>query len=289
MMQDSKIAIKRSSLEIQASQFIDYKDYLKSLYLRTKQGIDGYSYLKFAVDLGFSETNVIHLVIQGKRPLSEKASHKIIENLDLKKIQASYFKALVKYQNSRISSERQVLFEELLALKNRCLPGQLEKSQMEYFGEWYHPVIRELVGLEDFQSNAEWIAGKLFPRIRPEQARKSLELLENLNLIRFDAGLNKHIQLTENITTADEVSSMAVIHYLIQTIDIGKESITSVDEFKRDVSAVALSISSESVNIIKQEIQEFRRKILALADESIKKDRIYQLNLQFFPFTKDEE
>ena len=58
------------------------------------------------------------------------------------------------------------------------------------------------------------------------------------------------------------------------------------DHTERNVSAVTVSISKDVFDKIADEISIFRKKIMEIAEQSADPDRVYQLNIQFFPFTK---
>ncbi len=267
-------------------RFLNYQDYLKELYTNCKLLFGKYSYLSLANDLGFSSTNVIHLMVQGKRPLTLKSAVKIAEALGLVGKERLYFEAVVQYQNERDVRMRESLFKKIIAMRSEVLDGDLEKARLEFFSEWYHPAIYELIALEDFQGDSKWIADRLQHRIRPEQARKSLQLLELLGLISQDSVTGKYVVHAYSLTTGDEVASIGVVRYHQKMIDLGRESITRVDESERDVGAITVSVSTECFERIKEEIQSFRKKMLAIADESQSKDAVYQMNIQFFPLTK---
>ena len=74
--------------------YLDYKEYLKSLYRALKEKKKKYSYIQFSDDLGFSKTNVIHLMIRGKRPLTVKSAKRISQSLGLAGTQKRYFELL---------------------------------------------------------------------------------------------------------------------------------------------------------------------------------------------------
>jgi len=272
--------------EVSVVAFLHYREYLQAVYFALKKGMERYSYLAFAEDLGFSRTNVIHLVISGKRPLTVKGAQRAAEALGLKGLERRYLETLVRYNNSRQSTEREELFQELLAMKNRTLKSALDKAQLEFFSEWYHPVIREMMLMPSFKADPEWIAATVFPRIRPEQARKSLELLEHLGLARLDNATHRYVAVSSQVSTGDEVMSMAVARYHQRTIDLGKETITLVNEHERDISAITVCVSAEMAERMKREVQEFRKRLLAMAEEARAVDRVYQLNLQLFPVTR---
>jgi len=279
-------ALKSAATAISPTGFLEYRDYLSALYHWLKNNLDRYSYVQFASDLGFGKTNVAHLIIQGKRPLSVKAAERIAASIELGALDKEYLVTLVRYQNARSPRQREELFDAIHALKNRLLKSSLDRSQLEYFSEWYHPVIREMTFMTEFDSDPDWIAAKIFPRIRPEQARKSLALLESLNLIRFDGALNRHVPTAARVSTGDEVASIAVIRYHQQSIALGRDAMTSVSEDRRDISAVTVCVSEAMAQRMKVEVQAFRKKILAMADEVKKGDQVYQLNIQLYPLTK---
>lgn len=279
-------ALKAAAEAAPPTGFLEYRDFLAAAYTWLKKNLERYSYLQFAGDLGFGRTNVVHLIIQGKRPLSPKAAEKIAVAMSLGQLEKEYLLTLVRYQNARSPRQRDELFDAIHAIKNRLLKTELDRSQLEYFSEWFHPVIREMTFMKEFKSDPDWIAAKIFPRIRPEQARKSLALLESLNLVRFDAQRGRHVPTTARVSTGDEVASIAVIRYHQQSIALGREAITSVQEDRRDVSAVTVCVSEAVAHRMKAEVQAFRKKILALADEVKDGDQVYQLNMQLYPLTK---
>ena len=168
-------------------------------------------------------------------------------------------------------------------MKNRTLNSLLEQAQLAFFQEWYHPVIYEMMRLPDFSSDPYEIAERIKPRIRPEQARKSLELLEKLGLAKYQEVQKRHVATSQQVTTGDEIASIAVVRYHQRMIELAKESITSFEEIERDISAITIAISTETAEKIKHEIQVFRKKMMALADESQETQQVYQLNFQFFP------
>jgi len=269
-----------------ASKFLDYRDYLKALYVFLKAELRGYSYLRFAEDLGFSRTNVLHLIIQGRRPLTSKAAAKITAALGLLGMQKSYFATLVQYQNERDPRRREELFGALLEMKSKTLVSTAAKAQLEFFSEWFHPAIFEMTNMDEFRSDPKWIADHLQLRIRPEQVRKSLQLLEALGLIRFDAKAGRHYPTASGVTTGDEIASVAVLRYHQKLIDMGKESLTMVDEAERDISAITICVSREQAAKIKAEIQTFRKRLMAMAEDSEDMEAVYQMNVQLFPLTK---
>jgi len=272
---------------LSSSRFLDYRDYLQALYQAAKTELGSYSYLSFAEDLGFSKTNVIHLTIKGKRPLSSKAAEKIADTLNLKAHDRKYWLDLVVYQNSNDSLERERVFQEMVSLKAREIKTEETlQDQLEFFTEWYHSVIYELSFTVAFTDDPKELAALLQPKIRPEQARKSLELLLRMKLLQRDPVTAQLRPQHTRISTGDEIASLAITRYHQKMIDLGKESLTSIPSELRDISAISISIPEHLVPELKKEISQFRKKILALAEQQGHPESVYQMNVQLFPLSR---
>lgn len=276
---------------VKPTSFLDYKPYFASLFSHCKERLGKYTYHDFAEDMGFSATNIMHQFIKGHRKLSMKAAQQIIKHLDLRGVERRYFEAMVDYCNTTVPTKREALFQKMLQEKNQVLASEHDKDWLEYLSEWYYPVIRELVGMKGFRPDPQWIVDQIKPRIRPEQARKSLELLERLGFI-VAVDEKRGFKLSEkNLSTGHAVRGIGFTRYHQKMIEMGKESLANVKGNKRDVSATTISVDEKTFHKIKGMIHEFNSRVIAESEESENADRIYQLNIQFFPFAeiKDHE
>lgn len=277
---------QEAAKRLPVTQYLSHRDYLQALYLDLKTRSDAYSYLRFADELGFSMTNLLRLVIVGKRPLTSKAAVKIALALDLHGAERRYWTALVKYGNARLPAERDRLFQLLMTYKTKVQPTELDPLQAEYFSEWYHPVIREMTALAEFNGDPEWIKKRLMFPLRLEQIKRSLELLVQLGVIRFDDGQGRYVRSAERLATDPEVDSLAIVRYHQKMLEIASQSITTVDEAKRDIRAVTVTIPTTLIPLLKGKIEELIASVAALEDQHATGDEVIQVNVQMFPFTK---
>lgn len=274
-----------ASEDIRPSSYSDYKAYLAALYKQTKTLRNSdYSWQKFADDLGFGATTALHQVTRGYRTLTEKAAERIIKRLAIVGIERRYLLALVRHQNARSPAVRQAAFEELLDLKERILPEEIDKDTLSFFSEWYHPVIRELCGAGQVNDPAA-IAERIMPHLRVEQVRESLALLERLGLIVLDHETGLWQQTQARISTGHRVKSLALISYHLAMIERGREALQSVPGERRDVSAMTLRIDEKAFGRLRSMIHTFQNSIMDEADKHAG-EQIFQINLQFFPFTE---
>lgn len=282
-----KEVIEIAFLETPPSRFTETRTWLGEFYETLKNKLNNkYSYLEFASDLGFSATNVVFLMIRGKRALSLKSAQRIGESIGLPAREMRYFLLMAQYENEKSAHERERIFSELVELRGRFELSKMDRAQLRFFTEWYHPVVRELVGLPHFNENPEWIASQTRPRIRPRQAEESLALLEELQLIRRNGSTGRYEQTEKHITTGDEVSSLSIVRFHQKMIELGKDSITDINENERDVSAIQIPANEALLEKIKSEVRAFRKHIIAICENEKECERVLQLNIQLFPVTE---
>jgi len=277
--------------KVKPTSFLDYKPFIAAVFSHAKDQLGKYTYHEFAEDMGFASTNIMHQFIRGHRKMTGKAAQQITKALDLRGVERRYFEAMIDYCNTTVPVKREELFQKMLAEKNQVLSSDQDKDWLEYLSDWYHPVVRELVGLKGFKSDPQWISDQIQPRIRPEQARKSLELLTRLGFIE-ESVENSSYRLTEkNISTGHAVRGIGFTRYHQKMIEMAKESLANVKGPKRDVSATTISVDEQTFQKIKIMVHEFNARVMAECGESSQPDRVYQLNIQLFPFAeiKDHE
>jgi uncharacterized protein (TIGR02147 family) len=71
---------------------------------------------------------------------------------------------------------------------------------------------------------------------------------------------------------------------------MGELAVRALDEIpvkERDISGLTLGVSENAFFRISQEIADFRRRISSIVMEDTGENRVYRLNVQLFPLTKD--
>lgn len=278
--------VKAAAKETKPSAFLDYRLYLKAVYTYCKEGSEAYSYQKFADDLGFNATTVMHQIISGYRPLSLKAAKQIVDCFGLDSLETKYFLSLVAFCNAKNTKVRDEQFLVLQELKRQTLPDELDRSHLDYFSQWYHPVIWELVGTKGFLSDPNWISKKIIPNLKVSVVEESLALLQKLDLIAFDAASQSYRQTKNRVSTGHRIKGLALVSYHSSMIDHAKGALTSVSGKRRDVSAVTVSVNEATAQRIRAMIHAFQLQILDEAERSQDGDQVYQMNIQLFPFTE---
>lgn len=235
--------------------------------------------------MGFPKTNALWLVISGRRKLSPKTTERILKALGFKNTHRRYFLALVHHNNASKASEREKYLQEMLDIKSQSIPQHEDKEKLEYFSQWYYPVIREMVGTTWFQSDPQWIADQLYMKIMPKQAAYALELLEKLGLISWDETLSRHVLTGGQVHPTRQVGPIASIRYHEKMCEIARDSVTRVPASLRDLNALTVRLKPSDVELIKTRIIELCQDIFQMEENSkgSEDELVYQLNMQVFP------
>lgn len=268
----------------------DYRGFLRDLYLHLKSAQRGFSHRFFSKKAGFTSPNMLQLVIDGKRNVTAKTVGKFIRGLRLNQQEGEFFTALVNFNQAASSEEKSKAFRLMAKSRKFREIHELSKEIFRFYTQWFHIVIREMIDLDGFKADPEWISQNLLPSISKDQAERALKLLLKLNLIRKDENSGALRRTDPIIATPAEVKSLAVVNFHQSMMNLASQSLSTVSGEERDITSATVGFRQEDLPRIKKKIEEFRNTLLAEAEMGDKRpDRIYQLNIQLFPVTKKIE
>lgn len=264
--------------------FMNYRDYLLAFYHDKKAVNKGFSYQVMAENAGFKSKSFIKLVIDGKKNLTPESLLKLNNILKLNEKSFSYFTDLVAFNQARSLKERNGNLKRLFSYRKRN-PGRLIlQDQYEFYAQWYHNTIRELLPFCDFKEDYGILGKMVNPPISAREARESVRLLLKLKLIGKVG--NTYVQDSPIITTGDEVMTAAVQNFHVQNLTLAAASIDDCPGPRRDLSCLVLGLSEEGIERVKKETQEFRKKLLEIAREEKNPACVYHYATQFFPTSR---
>ncbi len=263
--------------------YTDYRKFMKDFFSYMKSAKPFFSYQYFAQKAGFKAKSFVHKVIKGERSLSQNSVFCIARALNLKGKEIAFFEALVHFNESKTAQEREYYFIRMQQVEPKNDGIRLQKNQFNYFSKWYHAVIRELVTVLPFGNDYKMLAHAVQPPITPKQARESVELLQELGMIRKSENSKLHKQTDAYITTRDIIVSLAVNKFQRETMELALKSHENDDRESRDFSTLTVGISARGYEKIRTELKDFRSYISRIVEEDNPTDRVYQINFQIFP------
>lgn len=265
--------------------YTDFRNYIRDALADLKSRDRSYNYRKVADELGIKSPGYITQFLKGDRTLSSKLIDPFSKLFDLKKREAAFFKVLVNYNQERNRGERNKLYARMTELKKRA-QTKLEPESYLYFEKWYYSAIRSIIDFVPFDgTNFKDISDVIVPSISEKQVEKAIKVLKKLGLIKKkDDGF--YTLADRHLTTGLNSDSVILNNYVLNTTDIAKESLYNFPVNERSFSALTLSVSEECYSEIKEDIAEFRKKILEKVTKDSNTERACQLNIQFFPLSK---
>ncbi len=301
MSQDHKTrkpSSERAATDFQAaasrvlpSRFMDYKEYLFAVYRELKESFATYSYLEFSSDSGFGQCTAMHLIVHGNRPLTLKGAQKIARAIGLKGDERRYFLAMPDYVNATDASLKDAAFAQLMKLKARLVPSDLDRRYLEFYSHWYNAAIIEILRLPYASDDPEWIADRLTPRVQPQRVAKTLTVLTEHGFLKRDAAADRLVPTDTLVSTGVEIQSMAVMSFHQQMLELAKASLGGIQQLERDISGLTFSVSKITKVRLKEEIVLFRRRLIDLLEADASRHQrsgeldseIMQLQIALFP------
>jgi uncharacterized protein (TIGR02147 family) len=265
-------------------KYINYREFLRDYFVEQKQLRTPITHRLILKKMKISSTGFLSNVIAGKKNLNDEMKSSISRILNLAERERRYFKNMVDYTQARTLEEKKKQLDRLLAVRKTSV-AQMSGEQFSLFSRWYYVFIRDILCFMEFKGDYADLASRLDPSIRPEEAEAAVKELERLGFITVDK--DGFFRPVENlITTGDEVHSVQLASFQLATMDMAKRSLEKHPLEKRDISFVSLTLSAESFAQVKSEVQGFRKKLLLMAKDEHKPDRVYQCNIQLFPVSK---
>ncbi len=274
----------------------DYTDYRAFLsdsldYIQTKN--PKYSATAFVRQAGFGENSrgYFALIMSGKRNLSSSTILGFAKTLKLNEKETFHLENLVHYNQSTTEKEKTLYFERI----QKSMRGKSSKafeilqSQYNYFSQWYMVAIREMISLNDFKEDHNYIIKKLKFKVTRKELEQAIYDLLNLGLIQRNTD-GKLVLSSSFVTFTDSSMNYTVVNKLhAQFLDRAKEALDEIDYQNRSASCVVLATDKDNFQQIREEIKAFREHILnKYGSENKKVDCVLNIGIQLNHITNIE-
>lgn len=271
--------------------YTNYRKFLGQYYIDQKASKKGFSYRSLAAKCGFSSPNFIKLVIDNQKNLTKLSVLKITKGLGLNQEQSEYFENMVFFEQSKDISEKLLFLEKLDAIRSKKNPSFLNLNEYEYLRHWYHPVLREIIDLKNFEEDPQQIAKKFhFPLTAPQVKAAIQFLIQSGILSRDEEGKLKKEK--KNLATSSSPKSdyytTLLQNYHREWILRAADAVLLVPPQQRNVSNTTLTLSKESFKVAVERIKALRYELLELSSADQNLSNVYQLNMNLFPILKND-
>jgi uncharacterized protein (TIGR02147 family) len=268
--------------------YSDYRKFLKDYYESNKSRNPAFSYRYLSMRAGINSAPFYKWIMEGTRNLTKSTIMKTCLALKLKDREAEYFEDLVFFNQAKSVKEKNVFFDKLIALQKARNVKKITPDQYDYFSQWYHCAVRELVTFPEFNDDFQWLAKKLNPPINAEQARHSVNLLLQLGFIKKEAS-GRYIQTEPVVSTGHGIKAHQVVQFQIAMLRLAIDAYDRAKGEEGLMSSTTFGISKDSFELFKKKIRELRSQLLEIARADEKPEHVYQLAINFFPLSRKGE
>lgn len=263
----------------------DFRRYLADWH-STRQARDPeFSKSEVSRQLGLPRTRSYFTDVLGGKRVSGTFLDRFVLVLGLNKDEARYFRVLVRFNQSETPEDRELAFDQLVAL-NKTPRHNLDLQHYLYYRYWWHGAIRALLGIQDYGDEPERIGKDLTPAITPGEAKAALDLLTELGLIeRNTHGFLK--PTTRHLATPEASRDELVRQLQIQQLELAQRSLLSAPSPDRRTFTNTLSVSETGWEMILNRIERFREEIRSIVHrDPDPAHRVAQFTLSFIPLSR---
>jgi uncharacterized protein (TIGR02147 family) len=234
---------------------------------------------------GFTSPVFIKLVIEGKSNISNSSVGKLSKALGLVKTERSYFENLVMFDQAKNIDEKMKYLEKLKKSTSAIKSYVLTDEHFEYFSQWYHAVVLELLNTMKFRGDYAKLADTIHPPIKVSEVEQSIQLLKRLGLVEEDGKGDLRVTQQFVSTAGISMQALAVKNVQRKMAHLAADAIDSTPPPERDISGVSIGISQEGFNKVQEELARCRQRLLEIAAEDKLSNRVYRVNLHLFPLS----
>ncbi len=273
-MYNRKVEPKRPSIY----DFLSYREFLAAMikYLKKRERLTVRAFAKRA---GLASSGYLSMVISGQRELSPKAALKFAKALKLRAQETDFFKGLVRLQQASSSEEKSKVLDELVQFRSFESKRNIEAHQYHFFSNWLTPILYE--ALVQPQTKASLLTMAEALGLSKADLNSSLSTMEELKLVQLEKG--KYLRTSHMLETISTLAPVSIYNFHRDVIQASLRALDSVPQAERQYESLTISVSLEERQKIKKKLFEFVQSLNEEFSQSTHPEKIYQLNLSFFP------
>jgi len=283
--------MKKASLTINIYDYTDHRRFLNDAYLDLHRQDADISYRYLQKKAGYSvNSNHFWQLLKGRIPMSQQAARRFGGALGLNVKQIQYLSLLASFAQADSDADKNHCLEQLKqfnGFKNRQKGKQI---RYEFYEDWRLPALRELVNLDDFKEDGQWMSNRMRLHLTAKQAVKGVAKLLSLGfLVRDESGKLKQadpfIGNFDDSNQDSEPASLALRNFHRQMIELGKLCIDELEQDQRLVLGLTMSISHKQSESIRELTREYMKQVEGILLEDQPVEVVQRLNVQMFPLS----
>jgi uncharacterized protein (TIGR02147 family) len=241
-----------------------------------------------ARELGYKSPSILTMVLKGQRIPSDDMVEAMSSAWDLTSSDREFFRLLVQVERQKKKGrDPSQTTERLRQLSKNKNTFTFSLNQFNLIRDWFYQVVKILASTPGFVDDPLWISRKLRKKVSPTQAKKALELLQEIGMLHRDP-LSGKLKVNADYTeTQHDVPSEAIRTHHQGMLERATEALAEQPVEKRHFNSLTLTVDEQRVPEVKNRLLQFAREFNA-EFETPQSDHVYQLNIQFFEHTRED-
>ena len=268
--------------------YTDYRVFLKKWFEEATKLNAWLSHRSFITRAGYKSPSMLNNVIKGQRHLTVKSARRFGEVMQLENEELQFFVELVRYATARSTAEKAYAWSVITGYRHFKGARKLERQHYQFMSSWYLPAIYELSYRDDFCEDSQWIIDALMFPLTAEQAAEALVVLQELDLLHRDDSGRLRAQKAQVITPDMIFHLYATLHHQ-QMLEKALEALEGHPPKEQVFFGSNLPLPAFLFDEVKGLMREVFNRVILRCDEERESgacvDRVYRLQLQFFPLS----
>lgn len=266
-------------------KYHDYRVFLKETMVYLQQQDSEFSLRKLAQKADLA-TGYLPMVLSGKRNLSHNAVDALKKPLHLKPDEVSYLKYMTELNDSDSRDHKLEILKKMQKFQKYEEGNSKELEAYKYLTKWQYVALREMMNLETFKDNIDWIQERLTFAATPKEITEGLDFLLKNHFVTKTK--NKYLPKEKIIDCFDGIYRLSLGEFYKQIFQLAIESIDKVPRSERLILGHTMAASPEAFTQISQVLQEAFEKVRDIERNDKNKKQLYQVTFASFPLTKKD-
>lgn len=267
-------------------EYDSYRTFLREFLEEERKRRPGFSQRSFALKLGWKSTGAMSLVLSGSRNMGEGPLQALPAAVGLTGRPASFLVALVRHNQADDLESCAKTLQELKRLRKGGRFARTSSLQFPYWEEWHHVVVRELAVHLPWNGDYGKLGAAVVPAISAEKARRSVERLCAIGLLRKRPDGNW--EQADPVVSAEGAPGALLREFKREMVLRGVQAMDDLPPSRRHFSTSTISMSRESFKRLCKRIDDLRAEFLESATEE-EPEIVFQANFQVFPISQPLE
>lgn len=270
--------------DLGSHSFDSFRALLLAEFAKRTQRRPQYSLRAFARFLDV-EPSILSKILRGKVAITSERVTRLAPRLGLSDEDAKRYIEALRKEKSRAAVAPAAIFDGAYGA------SQMSLARFQSGAEWHHFAILELIKIQGFRPDAEWIATTL--GISREETEDAVTKLKRLGLLEI-ADNGEWRENSGNAANGSRYQDHPPVHdgsgvRHHDLLDRAKAAVETVPLELRDQASVTFAIDAALVPEIKQRLLAFRCSLADFIEKKSKeKNHVYVLTCSLFPVSKPQ-